>query len=80
MNKSIEKQLEATEIWFWRRMLKVPWTDKITNEDILKQVNMKRKLIKEIRKKQSRFIRHILRKGELEIIVTTGKIKGRKDR
>jgi hypothetical protein len=38
-------------MWFWRRMLKVPWTDKITNENILKQVNEKRKTIKELRKK-----------------------------
>jgi hypothetical protein len=49
MNKSIEKnnwrQLE--EMWFWRRMLKVQWTDKITNEDTLKQVNEERKTIKE---------------------------------
>jgi ribosomal 50S subunit-associated protein YjgA (DUF615 family) len=80
MNKSIEKQLEATEMWFWRIMLKVPSTDKITNEDILKQVNEKRKTIKELRKKQSRFIGNILRKGKLENIVTTCKIMGRKDR
>jgi hypothetical protein len=56
MNKGIEKRLEATEMWFWRRMLKVPWTDKITNENILKQINEKRKTIKEFRKKQSGFI------------------------
>jgi hypothetical protein len=80
MNKGIEKRLEATEMWFWRRMLKVPWTDKITNENILKQINEKRKTIKELRKKQSGFIGHILRKGKLENIVTTGKINGRKDR
>jgi ribosomal 50S subunit-associated protein YjgA (DUF615 family) len=80
MNKGIEKQLEATEMWFWRRMLKVPWTEKITNKNILKQVNEKRKTIKELRKKQSRFIGHILRKGKFENIVTTGKIKGRMDR
>ena len=61
-------------------MLKVPWTDKITNENILKQANEKRKTIKQLRQKQSRFIGHILRKGKLENIVTTGKITGRKDR
>jgi hypothetical protein len=80
MNKGIEERLEATEMWFWRRMLKVPWTDTITNEDILKQVNEKRKTIKEFRKKQSRFSGDILRKRKLENMVTTGKIKGRKDR
>jgi hypothetical protein len=57
--------VEATEMRFWRRMLKVPWTDKIANENILKQVNEKRKTIKELRKKQPRFIGHILRKGKL---------------
>jgi hypothetical protein len=53
---------------------------KISNEDIPKQVNEKKKIIVELRKKQSRFIRQILRKGKLENIVTTGKIRGRKDR
>jgi hypothetical protein len=52
----------------------VPWTDKITNENILKKVNEKRKTIKESRKKLSRFIGHISRKGKLENKVTTGKI------
>jgi DNA replication protein DnaD len=61
-------------------MLKVPWTHKITNENILKQVNEKRQTIKQLIKKQSRFIAHILRKGKLENIVSTGKINSRKDR
>jgi hypothetical protein len=67
-------------MWFWRRMLKVLWTDKIPNEDNLKQVNEKIKTIKELRKKQSRFRENLLRKRELENIVTTGKISGREDR
>jgi sensor domain CHASE-containing protein len=33
-------------------MLKVPWTDKITNENIVKQINEKIKTIKELRKRQ----------------------------
>jgi ribosomal 50S subunit-associated protein YjgA (DUF615 family) len=53
----------------------VPWRHKMTNDDILKQVNEKIKTIKELRKKQLRFIGHILRKGKLENIVTTGKIR-----
>jgi hypothetical protein len=80
MNKRIKKLLQTTEMWFWRRMLKEPQTDKVFNLDILKQVNEKRRINVELKKKQSRFIRHILRKGKLVDIVTTGKIKGRKDR
>jgi ribosomal 50S subunit-associated protein YjgA (DUF615 family) len=40
----------------------------------------KKRIIVELRKKQSRFIGHILRNGKLENIVTTRKINGRKDR
>jgi hypothetical protein len=56
------------------------WTDKISDEDILKQVSEKRRMLLELRKKQSRFIPHIVKKGKLENIVTTGKIEVSKDR
>jgi hypothetical protein len=49
------------------------WTNKITNENILKQVNEKRRRNKELRKKPSRLIGHILRKGKLGNEVTTAK-------
>jgi hypothetical protein len=48
---------------------------KILNEDILKQVNEKRNIIVELEeKRQSRFIRHILRKEKLENIVDIGSL------
>jgi hypothetical protein len=42
------------------------WTEQTSNENILKHVNEKRRIIVELKKIQSRFIRHILRKGKLE--------------
>ena len=39
------RQLEAFEIWIWRRMMKVPWTEHKTNEEILKMVETERKLM-----------------------------------
>ena len=80
LNNNIQKQLEATEMWFLRRMLKVPWTAKISNEAILNQANEERRLIKEVRMRQSKFIGHILRKGKIEYLVTKAKIMGRRDR
>ena len=61
-------------------MLKMSWSDKTSNENILKQTNEKRRIITKLRKRQSKFIGHILRKGKLEHLVTTGKIIGRRDR
>ena len=38
-------RLEAFEIWIWRRMMKVPWTEHKTNEEILKMVETERKIM-----------------------------------
>ena len=80
VNKQARKSLEATEMWFYRRMMRISWTEKRTNEDILKEANMSRALMKSIRKKQSSFFGHIMRREKMEYIVTTGKIPGRRDR
>jgi ribosomal 50S subunit-associated protein YjgA (DUF615 family) len=61
-------------------MMKIPWTEKRTNEHVLYEAKEQRNLITELRRKQSKFIGHILRKGTLEHIVTTGKIMGKRDR
>ena len=37
------KELEPVEMWFLRRMLRISWTDKVTNEDVLHKVNVDRK-------------------------------------
>jgi len=39
----IDRRLEAFEIWIWRRMEKISWIDKVTNEEVLRRVNKDRK-------------------------------------
>ena len=80
INKRIQSQLEAAEMWFLRRMMKVSWTAKVSNKIILQMANETRTLINEIRKRQSNFFGHILRKGQIEHTVIMGKISGKKDR
>jgi len=36
--KALEKKIEACEMWIWRRMLRVSWTEKRTNEHILEEI------------------------------------------
>ena len=40
--KKDKKKLESTEMWFMRRMLKVKWTEKVTNDEVLRRMNNKR--------------------------------------
>ena len=76
----MQKKLEATEMWFMRRMLRIPWTAKITNQEVLNRANTSRSLIKEIRGRQLSFLGHILRRREIEHLSITGKFEGRRAR
>ena len=40
-----KKNLEAAEMWFYRRMLRISWKEKRTNESILEETNQERSLI-----------------------------------
>jgi hypothetical protein len=42
--------LYGAEMWCWRRMEKISWTDHVRNEDVLFRVNEQRNILHEIRK------------------------------
>ena len=39
--KKAEQRIDAFELWCWRRLLKVPWTARISNQSILREINPK---------------------------------------
>jgi len=71
-----QKRLESFEIWCWRRMEKISWTDHVRNEEVLCRVNEQRNILHEIRKRKVKLIGHILRRNCLLQQVIEGKIKG----
>ena len=50
IDKQTQRRLEAVEMWFLRRMLRLPWTAKKTNEMISKEAETNRSLVQKIRK------------------------------
>ena len=60
--------------------MRIPWTNKVRNEEVLKRAGRGRKLILEIRTKQMRFLGHLMRKDGLENLALTGKIEGKRSR
>ena len=80
VTNELHKRLEACEMWFFRRMLKIPWTAKRSNEEVLKEVDQTRRIMDHFRKRQSSFFGHIMRRGKLEHTITAGKIEGKRDR
>ena len=74
------KKLEALETWFYRRMLRISWKEKVTNVDVYRRMNTSTSLLIDIVHRQLTFLGHILRKGELENLVVTGFVDGKRDR
>jgi len=58
-----QKHLESFEMWCWRRMEKISWTDHVRNEDVLLRVTEQRNILHEIRKRKANWIGHILRRN-----------------
>ena len=71
-----QKYLESFEMWCWRRMEKISWTDHVRNKEVLLRVNEQRNILHEIRKRKASWIGHILRRNCLLKQVIEGKIKG----
>ena len=59
MRKEDVRRLNAFEMWIWRRMEKVSWKDKVSNEEVL--VRIGEKLIDTITERKKRWIGHVLR-------------------
>jgi len=71
-----QKHLESFEMWCWRRMEEISWTDHVRNEDVLLRVKEQRNILHEIRKRKANWIGHILRRNCLLQRVTERKIQG----
>jgi hypothetical protein len=72
------KRLEAFEMWIWRRIMKVKWTEHKANEEVLEMVKEKRMLMKTIRVRQKNWVGHVLRSDSLLRTVWEGRMEGKK--
>ena len=61
-------------MWFLRRIMKIPWTDKISNEDVLRRAGVQRKMKREMLIRQLKLMGHITSKEGLDNLALTWKI------
>ena len=67
-------------MWFIRRMLRISWTEKKPNVNVLREGNVQRSLLNSIRKRQMEILGHVCRRRGLEFLSLTGKEEGKRDR
>ncbi|GFR83006.1 endonuclease-reverse transcriptase [Elysia marginata] len=78
--KDDDKRIEAAEMWFYRRILRVKWTDKITNESVLKELKTERTLLNLINARKLKYVGHALRNHRTLLMktVSEGRLDGRR--
>ena len=70
-----QKYLDSFEMWCWRRMEEISWSDRVTNE-VLRTVREQRYSLLTIKRRKANWIDHILRRNCLLKHVSEGKRKG----
>ena len=77
IKKSEHQRTDAFELWCWRRLLRVPWTARRSNQSILKEISPEYSLEGLMLKLKLQYFGHLMRRTDsLEKILTWGKIKG----
>ena len=81
MNKAEHRRIGAFKLWCWRRLLRVPWTAKKSNQSILKEINPEYSLGEMMLRLKLQYFGYLMRKADLlEETLTLGKIEGRRRR
>ena len=80
--KKVECQkIDAFELWCWRRLLRVPWTARRSNQSILKEISPEYSLEGLMLKLKLQYFGHLMpRADSLEKTLMLGKIEGRRRR
>ena len=82
MDVRLERQrIDAFELWCWRRLLRVPWTARRSNQSILKEINPEYSLERLMLKLKFQYFGHLMQTADsMEKTLILGKTEGKRRR
>ena len=81
VKKAEHQRIDAFELWCWRRLLRVPWTARRSNQAILKEINPEYSLEGQMLKLKLQYFGHLMQRTDsFEKTLMLGKIEGRRRR
>ena len=81
IKKAEHRRIDAFELWCWRRLLRVPWTARRSNQSILKEISPEWSLEGLVLKLKLQYFGHMMQRADsFEKTQMLGKIEGRKRR
>ena len=81
IKKAERQRIDAFELWCWRRLLRVPWAARRSNQSILKEIRPEYSLEGLMQKLKLQYFGHLMQRTDsFEKILMMGKIEGRRRR
>ena len=81
IKKAERRRIDDFELWCWRRLLRVPWTARRSNQSILKEISPEYSLEELMLKLKLQYFGHLMQRADpLEKTLMLGKIEGRRRR
>ena len=81
IKKAEHRRIDAFDLWYWRRLLRVPWTARRSNQSILKEISPGSSLEGLMLKRKLQYFGHVMQRDDsLEKTPMLGKIEGRRRR
>ena len=78
--KSVQNMINVFERWCYRRMLRISWTEYVTNEEVFNSANTKPTLLDGLLKRRLAFHGHLVRKGGIILDLMIGRLRGTRPR
>ena len=81
IKKAERQRIDAFELWCWRRLLRIPWTARKSNQSILKEISPEYSLEGSMLKLKLQYFGHLMQRTDsFEKTLMLGKIEGRRRR
>ena len=81
VKKTERQRIDGFELWCWRRLLRVPWTARRSNQSILKEISPEYSLEVMMLKLKLQYFGHLMQRADsFEKTLMLGKIEGRRRR
>ena len=80
LSKVLESKIEAFEMWCFRKLGNIKWSDRVTNDSVLEKLKTKRTLLSDIQKRKLRYFGHVKRRNNILTTAVEGKLEGKRPR
>ena len=81
IKKAEHQRIDAFKLWCWKRLLRVPWTERKSSPLILKEINPEYSLEEQMLKRKLQYFDHLMQRADsLEKTLMLGKIEGKRRR